>query len=60
MSRVTVGQENSTDIEIYYEDHGTGQPVVLIHGFAAFLGVVDAADATVTSILDRLSQLLHG
>jgi non-heme chloroperoxidase len=33
MPYVTVGQENSTDIEIYYEDHGTGQPVVLIHGF---------------------------
>jgi acetyl esterase len=31
----------------------------LIHGFAAFLGVVDAADATVATILDRLSQLLH-
>jgi acetyl esterase len=31
----------------------------LIHGFAGFLGVVDAADATVTAILDRLSQLLH-
>jgi acetyl esterase len=31
----------------------------LIHGFASFLGVVDAADATVTAILDRLSQLLH-
>jgi non-heme chloroperoxidase len=33
MSKVTVGQENSADIEIYYEDHGTGQPVVLIHGY---------------------------
>jgi non-heme chloroperoxidase len=33
MPKVTVGQENSTDIEIYYEDHGTGQPVVLIHGY---------------------------
>ena len=33
MARVTVGQENGTDIEIYYEDHGTGQPVVLIHGY---------------------------
>jgi non-heme chloroperoxidase len=33
MSKVTVGKENSADIEIYYEDHGTGQPVVLIHGY---------------------------
>ncbi|MGA5551048.1 alpha/beta fold hydrolase [Streptomyces pseudogriseolus] len=33
MSYITVGQENSTDIDLYYEDHGTGQPVVLIHGF---------------------------
>ena len=33
MPRVTVGRENSADIEIYYEDHGTGQPVVLIHGY---------------------------
>ena len=31
MSKVTVGRENSADIEIYYEDHGVGQPVVLIH-----------------------------
>ena len=33
MATVTVGQENKTDIEIYYEDHGAGQPVVLIHGY---------------------------
>jgi pimeloyl-ACP methyl ester carboxylesterase len=33
MSSITVGQENSTDIELYYEDHGSGQPVVLIHGY---------------------------
>ena len=33
MSTVAVGQENNADIEIYYEDHGTGQPVVLIHGY---------------------------
>jgi non-heme chloroperoxidase len=33
MPFVTVGQENSTPIEIYYEDHGSGRPVVLIHGF---------------------------
>jgi non-heme chloroperoxidase len=33
MPYVTVGTENSRDVEIYYEDHGTGQPVVLIHGY---------------------------
>ena len=33
MGYITVGQENSTDIELYYEDQGAGQPVVLIHGY---------------------------
>ena len=33
MSTITVGRENTDDIDIYYEDHGTGQPVVLIHGY---------------------------
>jgi len=33
MPRVTVGTENSAPIELYYEDHGTGRPVVLIHGW---------------------------
>jgi non-heme chloroperoxidase len=33
MPTVTVGQENNADIEIYYEDHGAGQPAVLIHGY---------------------------
>jgi len=32
-SFIKVGQENSTAIEIYYEDHGSGRPVVLIHGW---------------------------
>ncbi len=32
-SRIKVGQENSTAIELYYEDHGAGSPVVLIHGW---------------------------
>jgi non-heme chloroperoxidase len=33
MPYITVGQENSGNIDIYYEDHGTGMPVVLIHGY---------------------------
>lgn len=33
MSTITVGQENSTSIDLYYEDHGSGPPVVLIHGW---------------------------
>jgi non-heme chloroperoxidase len=30
---ITVGRENSASIDLYYEDHGTGTPVVLIHGY---------------------------
>jgi non-heme chloroperoxidase len=33
MPYITVGQENSGSIELYYEDHGTGAPIVLIHGY---------------------------
>lgn len=33
MSRIKVGQENSTPIEIYYEDYGAGSPVVLLSGY---------------------------
>lgn len=33
MATITVDVENSTDVEVYYEDHGSGQPVVLIHGY---------------------------
>jgi peroxiredoxin len=33
MPYVSVGTENSAAIELYYEDHGSGQPVVLIHGY---------------------------
>jgi pimeloyl-ACP methyl ester carboxylesterase len=33
MATITVGTENSTPIELYYEDHGAGQAVVLIHGY---------------------------
>lgn len=33
MPYATVGKETSTAIELYYEDHGSGNPVVLIHGY---------------------------
>jgi non-heme chloroperoxidase len=33
MPYVTVGNENSNNIDLYYEDHGSGKPVVLIHGY---------------------------
>lgn len=33
MAKINVGTENEAPIELYYEDHGTGKPVVLIHGW---------------------------
>jgi non-heme chloroperoxidase len=33
MPHITVGEENSGQIDLYYEDHGTGRPVLLIHGW---------------------------
>ena len=33
MGLITVGEQNGSDIHLYYEDHGEGQPVVLIHGY---------------------------
>jgi pimeloyl-ACP methyl ester carboxylesterase len=33
MPSITVGTENDAQIEIHYEDHGSGQPIVLIHGY---------------------------
>ncbi len=33
MATLPVGTENSAPVELYYEDHGTGKPVVLIHGW---------------------------
>ncbi|HEY4783476.1 MAG TPA: alpha/beta hydrolase [Chthoniobacterales bacterium] len=33
MPYVNVGTENSGNIDLYYEDHGSGKPVVLIHGY---------------------------
>ena len=33
MPKVKVGTEKSAAVELYYEDHGSGKPVVLIHGW---------------------------
>ena len=33
MPFVSIGKENSGPIDLYYEDHGSGKPVVLIHGY---------------------------
>ncbi len=33
MARLTVGTENKSPIELHYDDHGKGKPVVLIHGW---------------------------
>jgi non-heme chloroperoxidase len=33
MPYVTVGTENSAAVQLYYEDHGAGRPIVLIHGY---------------------------
>jgi non-heme chloroperoxidase len=35
MPYISVGKENSGSIDLYYEDHGSGRPVVLIHGYPA-------------------------
>ncbi len=33
MPTITVGKENSGNIDLHYEDHGTGDPVILVHGW---------------------------
>jgi non-heme chloroperoxidase len=33
MPYINVAQENSGSVDLYYEDHGKGQPVLLIHGW---------------------------
>jgi pimeloyl-ACP methyl ester carboxylesterase len=33
MAFVQVGNDNGAPVELYYEDHGSGSPVVLIHGW---------------------------
>ena len=65
MSKLTVGKENNADIDIYYEDHGTGQPVVLIHGSSAY-ATWACVDSWLTDFRDDLRKinvptlLIHG
>jgi len=33
MPYISVGKENSGNLDLYYEDHGSGEPIVLIHGY---------------------------
>ncbi len=33
MAYLTVGKENSADTQLYYEDRGSGKPVILVHGW---------------------------
>ena len=33
MPKLIVATENQTPVELYYEDHGAGKPVVLVHGW---------------------------
>jgi pimeloyl-ACP methyl ester carboxylesterase len=49
MPSITVGTENSGSIDLHYEDHGTGAPVVLIHGYPLSLR---AWDKQVPMLLD--------
>ncbi|MDP2729355.1 MAG: alpha/beta hydrolase [Dehalococcoidales bacterium] len=49
MNYINIGKENSGNIDIYYEDHGTGKPVVLIHGWPLS---GDSWEKQVTVLLD--------
>ena len=33
MAYVTVGREHADEVQLYYEDHGSGDAVILIHGY---------------------------
>jgi non-heme chloroperoxidase len=55
MPYVTVGKENSGNVELYYEDHGSGQPVVLIHGYP-LTGASCHAEEVNAALLDFLGE----
>ena len=49
MGYITVGKENSAAIELYYEDHGTGQAVVELRAHLPEVGVIDLNERPVES-----------
>lgn len=49
MPKITVGQENGHDIDIFYKDWGSGQPVVFSHGWPLTADVWDAQAQLVAS-----------
>ena len=69
MPFTTVGTENSGNIDLYYEDHGSGDPVVLIHGYplsgaswekqvAALLAPSPATHCVTQAVLGRIAKVL--
>ena len=58
MPTVTVGQENNADIEIHYEHHGAGQPVVLIHGYPLSGRVAAKTNPDERTLIQRMEAAL--
>jgi pimeloyl-ACP methyl ester carboxylesterase len=62
MPAITVGTENSAGIQIHYEDHGAGRPVVLIHGDADQVLPLDKTAARLPALIKdtRLTVIQGG
>ena len=64
MPYVTVGEENSGDINLYYNDCGSGQPVVSSHGWplskGATLKIYPGAPHGLCTTLKQFTRVLQG
>jgi len=60
MNYIVVGQENSTHIDLYYEDHGAGKPVVLdkIQRFVDGASVKKVGELTFSLSANFISDML--